>query len=323
MMKSLQITTPGKAEIIELEKPQPAAGEALVAIEAVATCPHWDRHIYEGDPMFEGHKMEYPYWPGQPGHEAIGRVEAVGDGIDEQLVGRRVAVWRAAQPYMNGLYATHGIVESERLLPIAEDLPAEKVTSLELAMCVQVSIDQLSEINAIAKKRILLGGLGPGGIVGLQLLKAAGAAEVVAIDPVAERRELALQLGAVAAVAPGDPLVSVSRSGPDAFDAALDTTGLKVSIEALMHACKRAVAIFGVLRENVSLGPAQWYGGFSLIAYGEHNRGAAERAYQAILDGQLDLAPLFSKKMPLSQYNEAVALLQSMEAIKVLFDPNA
>ncbi|MEX0324854.1 MAG: zinc-binding dehydrogenase, partial [Puniceicoccaceae bacterium] len=318
-MKSLQITTPGKAEIIDLEEPRPAAGEALLSIEAVATCPHWDRHIYEGDPMFEGHKLDYPYWPGQPGHEAIGRVEAVGDGVDEGLVGRRVAVWRAAQPYMNGLYATHGIVDAERLLRIQEDLSAEKVTSLELAMCVQVSIDQLSEINAIAGKRILLGGLGPGGIVGLQLLKAAGAAEVVAIDPVAERRELALQLGADAAVPPGDPLVSVSRSGPDAFDAALDTTGLKVSIEALMNACKRAVAIFGVLREYVSLGPAQWYGGFFLIAYGEHNRGAAGRAYQGILDGQLDLTPLFSQKMPPSQYNKAVGPPHNMPGPQVLF----
>ena len=322
-MKSLQITAPGKAEMIEMEMPSPAAGEALLSIEAITTCPHWDRHIFEGRPMFAGHKLEYPYWAGQPGHEAIGRVDAVGDGVDSSLLGRRVAVWCAAPPYTRGLYATHGIVSGERILPIAADLPADKITSLELAMCVQVSIDQLNEIKAIAGKRVLLGGLGPGGLIGLQLLKAAGAAELVAIDPLAERRELALQLGADAAVAPGDPLVKVSRSGPDAFDTALDTTGLPVSIEALMGACKRAVAIFGVLREPVSLGPAQWYGGFSLIAYGEHNRGAAERAYQAILDGHLDLAPLVSRTMPLSRYAEAIALLHNMQAIKVLFKPDA
>jgi threonine dehydrogenase-like Zn-dependent dehydrogenase len=116
-------------------------------------------------------------------------------------------------------------------------------------------------------------------------------------------------------------LVTVFRSGREAFDAALDTTGLPVSIEALMAACRRAVAIFGVLREPVTLGPAQWYGGFSLIAYGSHNRGAAERAYQAILDGRLDLSHLVTHRLPLSRYAEAVALLQSMQAIKVMFDP--
>ena len=90
-----------------------------------------------------------------------------------------------------------------------------------------------------------------------------------------------------------------------------------------MKACKRAVAIFGVLREPVAFGPAQWYGGFSLIGYGEHNLGAAERALQAILDGTLDLSPLITHQLPLSKYGEGVALLQSMEAIKVLFDPSA
>jgi threonine dehydrogenase-like Zn-dependent dehydrogenase len=322
-MKSLQITSPGKAEFIEMEMPQPSEGEALLAIEAVATCPHWDRHIFEAEPMFEGHKLDYPYWPGQPGHEAIGRVKAVGDGVDDSLVGQRVAVWRAKQPYTHGLYATHGIVSRDNIITIPEDLPAEKITSLELAMCVQVSIDQLDDIGAVKGQRLLLAGLGPAGIVGLQLLKAAGAGEVVAIDPIEERRELALQLGADSAVAPGAPSIPIARTGPDAFHASLDTTGLPKAIEAQMNACRRAVAIFGVLHDPVTFSPAQWYGGFSLIGYGEHNRGAADRAYKAILDGTLDLSPLFSRKMPLSQYNEAVALLQEMKAIKVLFDPSA
>ncbi|HKJ90468.1 MAG TPA: hypothetical protein VJ960_05005, partial [Oceanipulchritudo sp.] len=102
-----------------------------------------------------------------------------------------------------------------------------------------------------------------------------------------------------------------------------DTTGLPVSIEALMSGSRRAVAIFGVLREFVQFGPQQWYGGFSLLGYGEHNRQAAERTLAAILAGSLDLAPLLSHRLPLSEYSRAVALLQSLEAIKVLFDPSA
>lgn len=320
-MRALQITSPGKAEIIDQPVPEPEQGEFLLEIEAIATCPHWDRHIFEGKPMFAGMDLKYPWWPGQPGHEAIGRVLLVGCSDMAHWIGRRVAVWRDAGPYRKGLYATHGIVPRENVIEIPEDFPAEKVASLELAMCVQVSIDQLNEIQAIAGQKVALSGLGPAGMVALQLLRRAGAAEVWAIDPQADRRDLATGLGADFAVAPGDARLPQTRTGEDAFYAALDTTGLPVSIEALMAASKRAVAIFGVLRDPVQFTPAQWYGGFSLIGYGEHNRAAAGRALEAVVSGELDLAPLITHKLPLSHYADGVGLLQNMEAIKVLFDP--
>ena len=322
-MRSLQITEPGKAELVDLSMPEPEAGEFLPEIEAISTCPHWDRHIFEGKPMFAGMNLEYPWWSGQPGHEAIGRVIHVGSSDKASWIGRRVAVWRDAGPYRKGLYATHGIVPSENVIEIPEGLPAAKIASLELAMCVQVSIDQLNQIDAIAGKRVALSGLGPAGLVALQLLKRAGAAEIWAVDPEAGRRELASRLGADNAVAPGDSRLPQSRTEDSAFYAALDTTGLPVSIEALMAGSKRAVAIFGVLREPVEFGPAQWYGGFSLIGYGEHNLGAAERALDAVKSEELDLSPLITHHLPLSEYAQGVELLQSMKAIKVLFDPRS
>lgn len=323
MMRALQIVEPGRAEQVQLPMPEPGPGDVLLHVEAIATCPHWDRHIFEGRPMFAGMKLEYPYWPGQPGHEAIGRIQAAGKRVPEEVIGQRVAVWRDAGPYRNGLYATHGIVAHENTLKIPENLPAEKITSLELAMCVQVSVDQLKEIRAVKGKSIAVAGMGPAGLLALQLLRYAGAREVWAIDPEDKRRELALAMGADRAVDPSDPALPASRDTDHAFDAALDTTGLPVSIEALMNASKRAVAVFGVLREHVRFGPQHWYGGFSLLGYGEHNRRAAERALAAVLAGSLDLAPLISQCLPLSEYGRAVALLKSLEAIKILFDPSA
>ena len=322
-MQVLQIVEPGRAERIPLPIPDPGRGEVLLKIEAIATCPHWDRHIFEGEPMFAGMKLKYPYWPGQPGHEAIGRIQAVGPGVSKDVLGQRVAVWRDAGPYRPGLYATHGLVAHENTLKIPEDLPVAKITSLELAMCVQVSVDQLDEIRAIKGKAVAVAGMGPAGLLALQLLRHAGAREVWAIDPQRGRRELALELGAKRALDPSDAALPNSRNSNQAFYAALDTTGLPVSIEALMKGSKRAVAIFGVLRDCVHFGPQHWYGGFSLLGYGEHNRQAAERALAAILAGSLDLAPLLSHRLPLSEYGRAVALLKSFEAIKVLFDPSA
>ncbi len=322
-MRALRITAPGQAEVVEQPLLTPASGEVLLEVEAVATCPHWDRHIFEGRPMFEGMALDYPYWPGQPGHEAIGRVAALGEGVPEALAGQRVAVWRSAGHAGPGLYATHGLVPSENTVAIPENLPADKITSLELAMCVQVSVDQLNDIGAVRDRRLVVSGLGPGGLVALQLLRAAGAAEIWGIDPEASRRETARALGADRVVAPGDPALPSQRMAPDAFHAALDTTGLPAAIEPLLAQTRRAVAIFGVLREPVRFGPAQWYGGFSLLGYGEHNRGAADRALDAILAGALDLSALITHRLPLTRYAESVALLPEMAAIKVLFDPRA
>ena len=276
-MRALQITAPGKAEIVELPTPVPGPGEVLLETEAITTCPHWDRHIFEGRPMFDGMELKYPYWAGQPGHEAIGKVAAVGPGVPESVTGRRAAVWRDPGPYRRGMYATHGIALYENILEIPDHLAPERIASLELAMCVQVSIDQLTEIHAVRDGKLAVSGLGPAGLIALQLLRHAGAAEIWAIDPQADRRELAASLGADQVVAPDDPALPDSRTARDAFTAALDSTGLPVSIEALMRTSKRAVALFGVLRDTVRFGPAQWYGGFSLIGYGEHNRQAAER----------------------------------------------
>ena len=321
-MKVLQIVEPGKAEWRDAPTPEPQADEVLVKVEGITTCPHWDMHIMEGKPMFEGMHLPYPYYPGQPGHEIVGQVAASGAEVTGFEPGQRVVVWRDGGPTRKGGYAEYVPVLAENLLPIPKDLAPESIASLELAMCVQVSFDQLIQIEAIRGKRFGVSGLGPAGLIAVQMAKAYGAAEVVGIDPLPERRDLAKSLGTHIVLPPSAQAFPADREGDTALHAALDTTGLKVSIDFLMERAKHAVAIFGVLRENITFGPDHWYGNFSLIGYGEHNRGAAERALDLILRDDLDLAPLVTHTLPLERYAEGVALLQNKEAIKVLFLPS-
>jgi len=319
-MRALQITEPGAVSVIEVPVPQPAHDEVLVRVEAVATCPQWDIHIFSGESMFADRPLHYPYVLGEPGHEAVGNVVATGSNVTTFRVGDRVAAWRDPGGRSQGCYAQFVCLDEDDVLAVPGDLPAERLASLELAMCVQVSVDQLVEIDAVRGQRVVVGGLGPAGLVAVQLLKVAGAAEVVAIEPDSSRSSLGLELGAHEVLTPGE-LPPASRFAATAWHAALDTTGLKVSIEALSARTKRAVAIFGVLREAVYFGPELWWGGFSLMGYGEHNRASAQRALDAIRDGNIDLAPLNSRRFPLDRYVDAVGLLRAREALKVLFDP--
>ncbi|MDP2136487.1 MAG: zinc-binding dehydrogenase [Candidatus Didemnitutus sp.] len=320
-MKRLQIDAPGRAVWGDAPVPEPGPGEVLIRVEAVATCPHWDLHIFGGQPMFPGISLVYPYLPGQPGHEAVGEVVALGAGVADLPLGTRVAVWRDTGRRPLGCYAQFNHLRAEDVIIVPESLSAADLASLELAMCVEVSFQQLATLGGIAGRSLGVAGLGPAGLVAVQLARAHGAAEVVGIDPVPERRALALALGAHRAVAPDEGAWPASRA-VGALDDAIDLSGVPASIEFLMDRTRRCVTLFGVLREEVRFGPQHLFGpGLLLMGYGEHNRVAAETALDFITKGALRLAPLITRTLPFTRYAEGVELLRRKQAIKVLLDP--
>ncbi len=300
--------------------PVPAAGEVLVRILGVTTCPQWDLHIFGGSPMFPGQQLTYPYFPGQPGHEATGEVVAVGAGVTTPRVGARVAVWKDTGARPHGCYAQFNNLRAVDVIEVPANLPVAQIASLELAMCVETSFQQLERIGGIVGRRVGAAGLGPAGLLAVQLARAHGAAEVVGIDPVAERRELAAKLGAHRTVAPDATSWPADR-GEGALDDALDLTGVPASIEFLMDRTRRCVTLFGVLREEVRFTMRHWYPGLLLMGYGDHNRQAAETVLCFIVDGRLRLDPLVTQTLPFTRYAEGVDLLRQKKAVKILFDP--
>ena len=82
-MKAAQVTGIGAGlEIVEREIPQPGPGEVRIKVQACGVC-HSDAFVVEGS------------WPGipyprVPGHEVVGVVDALGDGVTEWRKGQRV-----------------------------------------------------------------------------------------------------------------------------------------------------------------------------------------------------------------------------------------
>lgn len=321
-MKVLQYIEKGRAELVDFPLPEPGDGQVLLKVEGVTTCPHWDLHIMDGISMIPGGTVEYPYPPGQPGHEAMGEVVAVGPNADSFAIGMKAALWQDQAGAPQGCYAEYVVADIKNLLQIPPQLAPQEIASLELAMCVQVSFDQILNVKAIEGTRFAVAGLGPAGLVAVQLAKAYGAREVIAFDPTSSRRELARDLGADRVLDPTDESAFPhNRFSPEAIDLAMDCTGLKVSVEYLMHRSVDAVALFGVLREDVHFGFTHWCRGLHLIGYGSHNRGAARTALAHIEEGRLKLSPLVSKTLPLDRYAEGVEMLRQQAAIKVCFIP--
>ena len=320
-MRALQVTSPTTYELVDLPTPTPGPGQVLMRIEAVTTCPQWDLHLRHNEPMFVGHQFEYPYTLGQPGHEACGRIEQVGEGVSGLAPGDRVCAWRDAGHHLPGCYAQFVVHDAASVIRVPEGPPAEALAPLELAMCVGTVFRMLRDMDIVAGRRFGVTGLGPAGLVALQMARAEGAAEVVGFDLIPERRELALTVGADDVRDPTGDIDAdfPARPAVPRLETSVDCVGAKASVEFLMDRTSEDVALFGVQREMYAFEPRHYT--LHLLGYGGHSRESAEYALSLIEAGKLDLGPLVTHVLPLSRYGEGIDLLESREAVKVCFQP--
>lgn len=316
-MKILQVTAPGEFAIRDVPMPRAGAGEVVMRVNAVTTCPQWDLHLRHNEPMFIGHRFHYPYTLGQPGHEATGVIEEVGAGVEELAPGDRVSAWRDPGHDRPGCYAQYVACRAENVIRVPAGLPDEAVAPVELAMCVATVFRTLERMDAVKGRRFGVAGLGPAGLVAVQMARAAGAAQVIGFDLLPCRRETAARLGASACF---DPRDNQAESPADLrMESSVDCVGAKASVEMLMDRTTDVLALFGVQRQDYVYAPR--HNALTLCGYKGHSRQSAEYAVRLIREGNLDLAPLVTHQMPLEQYAEGVALLEAQKALKVCFRP--
>src|SRR6266446_9397286 len=117
----VRVHNTGGHEVMQLDEvqlPSPAAGQALVRIEAAG--------VNFIDIYHRSGHYQLPL-PVSMGVEGAGIVEQVGPGVSEIRVGQRVA-WTN----VNGTYATHAIVPAERLVPVPEGVSAKLAAAVML-----------------------------------------------------------------------------------------------------------------------------------------------------------------------------------------------
>ncbi|WP_435067280.1 alcohol dehydrogenase [Haloplanus sp. C73] len=195
-------------ELVERPVPDPDPDEVRVAIDACGVC-HSDVFVKEG--TFPG--VSYPR---TPGHEIVGRVDAVGDDVTAWSEGDRVgAGWHGGHCFtceacrrgdfllcenaditgvtFDGGYAEYATVPTEALAAVPESLDAVDAAPL---LCAGVTTyNALRNSDARPGDLVAVVGVGGLGHLGIQYAHAAGF-ETVAISRSPEKRELALDLGA-------------------------------------------------------------------------------------------------------------------------------
>ncbi len=188
MCLALQVTSPRKFEIIEIPVPEPAADEVLIEIHACATCTNWEIQTWRGTDIFDrpGHPI-YPQNPGSLGHEAAGIVTAVGADVTGLAVGDR---WRySAACVAPRTTPTPSVTRPEdQIAKLRPDTDLLRAAPLEMGLCAVRSVELEPDLPGMTVGVV---GLGPAGILHLQVTRALGAARVIGVDPLPARREAA------------------------------------------------------------------------------------------------------------------------------------
>ncbi len=241
---SIVFTKPNQAELLQSEANQQLKeNQVLVRLHVTSISSGTERALITGDPNVSVVRdAEYAAFPRQSGYSGAGVVVAVGEKVKNVAVGDRVA----------GLWGNHSkyCVYSEEYLLKLDD----RVSFAEAALCNIATFP----LSAIRKCRLEIGesaivmGLGVLGMIAVKLLKIAGAYPIIAVDPVAQKREEALAQGADFAFDPysDDFVKQVKEVTGGGVKVAIEVTGVGVALDSVLDCMARfgRVALLGCTR---------------------------------------------------------------------------
>ena len=226
-------------------------------------------------------------------------------------------------------FATHAVVPAAAAIPVPPEL--DPVLGCLLGCGVMTGVASVTRrANVRPGESVAVfacGGVGLATVMGASLVSAF---PIVAVDPVAEKRELALALGATHAIDPSgeDPVAAVRRIVPDGVDHAFEALGAPAVAEQAFAATRTGGTT--VLIGQPALGvtaalPVYELTQFEHDVLGTHIGGATPAleipALAAlIVAGRLDLAPLVTHRFPLGQIGEALATTRSGGAGRVVLE---
>ncbi len=242
--------------------------DVRIAVNYCGVCGT-DIHIYEGDP---GAAPVTP--PNILGHEMSGIVLETGAGVTQVKAGDRVAVdpnemcgqcfyCRNAMGHfcthmtgygttVRGGFAQYLTVPEKQVYKIPDHLPLKHAALCETVSCCVHGID-LCRIRA--GQTVLVIGAGPIGLIMLQLARLQGAAHIIVSEPTAQKRELALKLGADKAVDPTREDLAEILAGYPNVDCVIECVGsVKTMAQAVQLAgCGAVVMFFGLTPPHAEL----------------------------------------------------------------------
>ncbi|WP_063735107.1 Zn-dependent alcohol dehydrogenase [Streptomyces sp. RTd22] len=305
--------------------------------------------------------------PFVPGHEGAGEVMEVGDGVTGLSPGDRVLVcWLPAcggcpsckrgqsqlclSGFMNagtpnykragddasqvfgmagtGTFAEEVVLPAPCAVPIPDDVPYDIAALIGCGVTTGLGA-ALNTARVEAGSSVAVIGCGGVGISVVQGARAAGAAHIVAVDPVASRREAALRFGATEAVAPeGLDDAKNSVTAGEGFDYVFEVVGKSATARRAYETTRRGgtlcvvgagavddflqLSMFELFFDEKRILPSLYGGGDVLRSY--------ERTIALWRAGRIDLAGLITHRVRLGEINEALGQMRTGEALRTCIE---
>ena len=336
-MKKVVITGPRRSELIDAAQPKAAADWAVVRVHAAPMCTEYKAFL-------KGDRAEFL------GHEAAGEVVEIAQH-GPLKVGERVVVMPTypcgqcalclAGDYIHcehGLsvaevtggseggatYAQYLVKPTRLLLRIPDGLPYDLAS---LACCgLGPSFGAFDAMGVDAFDTVMITGLGPVGIGAVINARFRGA-RVIALDSLAYRANLALELGAAAVINPLDPdavrQIKMLTGGAGS-DCALDCSGVVAAHRLCIDAVRRKgrVAFVGECNDDTPLrvSPDLIRKGLTLIGSWHYNLNLFDQIMHVIQTSPL-VPRLISHRLPMSAVQRALELSASSDHAKIILDP--
>lgn len=299
-----------------------------------------------------------------PGHEGAGEIVDVGDGVSGVSQGDRVLVcWLPAcgtcpackrgqsqlclAGFMNagtpnfkrpggdvfgfagtGTFTEEVVVDAGCAVPIPDDVPFDIAALIGCGVTTGLGA-AINTADVAAGSSVAVIGCGGVGISAIQGARLKGAAQIIAVDPVASRREAALRFGATEAVAP-DALEDAKQrvTGGEGFDYVFEVVGKSATARTAYETTRRGGTLVvvgaGAMDDNLQLNmfelffdekrilPSMYGGGDVLQSY--------ERAIALWRAGRIDLESLITHRVPLSEINEALDQMRTGVALRTCIE---
>ncbi|WP_374718903.1 quinone oxidoreductase family protein [Parageobacillus toebii] len=190
-MKVVQFTKYGDPEVlemVEMERPVPTGRRVLIKVEAIGV-------NYADTARREGHYVVPTPLPFIPGAEVAGVVSEVGEDVTSVHIGQRVVAL-----IESGGYAEYVNVDERGVIPIPDELDFQQAVALPVqglsAYHILKTMGRLEEGETV----LIHAAAGGVGTLAVQLAKIFRAGNIIATASTEEKRALAKQLGADAAI---------------------------------------------------------------------------------------------------------------------------
>ena len=339
LMDALVKPTAGSGlELRKVPVPVPGTGEVLIKVHKTAICGT-DVHIYNWDPWARQHIKP----PMTIGHEYVGEIAELGDGVKGLEIGQRVSgeghitcghcrnchngniQWCKDTVSVgvdrNGAFAEYLCIPASNVIKIDERLDEDVVSFFDaFGNAAHTAI-----MWNLVGEDVLITGAGPIGIIAVGICKYAGARRVVITDTNEYRLNLAKNMGA-------DRVVNILETDlhdvmrdldiVEGFDVGLEMSGNGAALKQMFSVMRNGakISLLGISNVPVEMDMNEVIGrGLTLQGiYGRKMDNWHQMSY--MVQGGLDLTPVITHRFNYRDFEEGFETMKSGKSGKIILD---